>query len=298
MNNNDYIRLSLELHLFFDRIMKEHSFFLEVAFLEKDSEFKRIAKEFKELFTNILNEVVNLANNNITNNLLLSEEIVTKNTLEAEKQTSKLSNSYIDTNITIKELNLKSGNINITNELLTKINNLNRKTLISVQNLITFKNDILSRVTTCQMFTTNYPLLIKHIMNEAKMYHNLLSKIENRINLTRDDIYRQEIFWNNIMMEHAQFIRGLLDPSEDNLIMSANKYANDYKNILNNYRNNNTILTSTSLKETISFRDFKIAGEEGIINCKVKGIIIHLLADHVVREANHFINILKKYSTQ
>lgn len=293
MNNTSYIKSSLELHLFFDRIMKEHSFFLEVAFLEKDSEFKRIAKEFKETFTNILNEVVNLANNNITNNILLSEEIVTKNTLEAEKQTSRLSGSYIDTNTTIKELNLKSGNINVTNELLSKINNLNRKTLISVQNLITFKNDILGRVNTCQMFTTNYPLLIKHIMNEAKMYHSLLSKIENRINLTSNDIYKQEIFWNNIMLEHAQFIRGLLDPSEDKLIMTANKYVNDYRNILNNYTNNTLLLTSTSLTSTINFRDFKIAGEEGIINCKVKSIIIPLLADHVVREANHFINILK-----
>ena len=32
MNNNEYIRLSLELHLFFDRIMKEHSLFLETSF--------------------------------------------------------------------------------------------------------------------------------------------------------------------------------------------------------------------------------------------------------------------------
>ena len=40
MNNSEYIRLSLELHLFFDRIMKEHSFFLEVAFLEKDNNLK------------------------------------------------------------------------------------------------------------------------------------------------------------------------------------------------------------------------------------------------------------------
>lgn len=38
MNNNDYIRLSLELHLFFDRIMKEHSLFLETAFMERDNQ--------------------------------------------------------------------------------------------------------------------------------------------------------------------------------------------------------------------------------------------------------------------
>ena len=40
MNNNDYIRNSLELHLFFDRIMKEHSLFLESAFTEKNNNLK------------------------------------------------------------------------------------------------------------------------------------------------------------------------------------------------------------------------------------------------------------------
>ena len=40
MNRTDYVRLSLELHLFFDRIMKEHSFFLKTAFMEKDKDCK------------------------------------------------------------------------------------------------------------------------------------------------------------------------------------------------------------------------------------------------------------------
>lgn len=50
MNNNEYIRLSLELHLFFDRIMKEHSFFLEASFTEKNNNLKKVAKGFQESF--------------------------------------------------------------------------------------------------------------------------------------------------------------------------------------------------------------------------------------------------------
>lgn len=296
MNNNEYIRLSLELHLFFDRIMKEHSLFIETAFMEKDNELKKVARDFKEIFSNILNEVVTLASGNISSDALSSGEIVTQNTLEAENKTSSLSGSYIDTNITLKELNLRSGNVNTNEELLSRISNINRQTISSVQNLINFKNDILNKVLSCEMYTTNYPLLIKHIMNEAKLYHTLLNKLENRTTLTKSDIYRQELFWNNIMKEHAQFIRGLLDPSEEELIMTANKYANEYKIILQNYSNNPDTLTSSSLKETINFRDFKVTGEEGILNCKVKSIIIPLLADHVVREANHFIRILRSFN--
>lgn len=95
------------------------------------------------------------------------------------------------------------------------------------------------------------------------------------------------------MKGHAEFIRGLLDPSENELILTANKFSSEYENILKNYANNSVNLTNISLTETINFRNFKIAGEEGILNCKIKSIIIPLLADHVLREANHFIRILK-----
>lgn len=292
MNQNEYGRLSLELHLFFDRIMKEHSLFLEVAFMEKDQSLKKIANDFKKAFSDILSEITTLANGNVSNLFLQSNEIVTKHTLEAENKTSNLSGINIDTNITMNELNLSGGTTNLNDAFFNRISNINKRTLPIIENLIHFKNDILNQVLSCNLYTTNYPLLITHIMNEAKMYHHLLTKIENREWLTQNDIYNQELFWNNIMKEHAQFIRGLLDPSENELVLTADRFADDYETILENYANNPTYLTNASLKETISFRDFKVTEEEGILNCKIKSIIIPLLADHVVREANHFIRIL------
>lgn len=86
MNYKEYINLSLELHLFFDRIMKEHSFFLEMGFTEKNNEDKEIANNFQRAFSDILNKVIYLADGKVSNNLLTSGEIVTNNTLEAEKR--------------------------------------------------------------------------------------------------------------------------------------------------------------------------------------------------------------------
>lgn len=296
MNQKDYIRLSLELHLFFDRIMKEHSIFLEASFLDKDNDLKRIASEFQETFSDILNNVISIADGNISESLLLSNEFVTNNTITAERLTSDLSGISIDNNITKKELNLKSGNIIASEQLINEISNINRKTLPAIENLIYFKNDILNKVLSCKLYTTNYPLLITHIMNEAKMYYNLLKRVENREIFTNNYIYEQELFWNNIMKEHAEFIRGLLDPTEKKLILTADKFANEYQMIINNYSNSPNYFKNISLTETINFRDFKIAGEEGILNCKIKSIIIPLLADHVVREANHFIRLLRSFN--
>ena len=44
---------------------------------------------------------------------------------------------------------------------------------------------------------------------------------------------------------------------------------------------------------TQKFRDFKQAGVEGIETCKIKSIILPLLADHVLREANHYLRLLE-----
>lgn len=293
MNQKDYVRISLELHLFFDRIMKEHSLFLETAFVNDDKELRKIASDFQKIFSDTLRNVINLANKNISDSFINSNEMVTENTLEAEKKTQNLSNIKIDTTLTLDELKLKSGNENISEQLINQISNINKRTLPVIQNLIYFKNDILNNVLSCKLYTTNYPLLIKHIMSEAKMYYDLLNKVERRENFTKNYIYEQELFWNNIMMEHAEFIRGLLDPSEKDLILTADKYAYEYEQIIKNHSDNPLEINNISLNQTINFRNFKLSGEEGILNCKIKSIIIPLLADHVVREANHFIRILK-----
>lgn len=295
MNNNDYVRQSLELHLFFARIMKEHSLFLAVAFTERDARLKKIADNFQNEFYNLLQRTIDLSDGNISHEVLLSEEIVTNNTLEAENKTSELSGTKININPTLRELSLRSGIVNVNAQLLNEISHINKNALPLIKQLIEFKNDILTNVLNCKMFTMNYPLLITHIMNEAKMYYDLLLKIENREIIANEYIYEQELFWNNIMKEHAEFIRGLLDPSEKNLIMTADEYALKYDKILGSQNNNLLDLTNMSLNQTIDFRNFKITGEEGILNCKIRSIIIPLLADHVVREANHFIRLLKSF---
>ena len=95
-------------------------------------------------------------------------------------------------------------------------------------------------------------------------------------------------------MEHALFIRGLLDPSEEELFNTADKFADEYAELLQRCRNaQDMTLTEDSLEETKKLRDFKTAGVKGIENCKIRSIILPLLADHVLREANHFIRILE-----
>lgn len=104
-----------------------------------------------------------------------------------------------------------------------------------------------------------------------------------------------ELFWNQIMMEHALFIRGLLDPGEETLVNTADGFAKDYKRLLQTSAaaNERTMRSGNALALTQKFRDFKRAGVEGIEGCQIRSIILPLLADHVLREANHYIRLLE-----
>lgn len=296
MNFKQYISFSLELHLFFDRIMKEHAFFLTTSFPENKKDLKEIALQFEKEFATILKEVISLANYNISKNFVEANEMVTSMTLDAERKTSELTGSKFDTSLTESELRLNYSNKNRIEVDIATIKKLNSKTISLVKDFIKFKQDILENVLKCKLYTTNYPLLISHILEEAKMYLDLLNKVEEMKKAEASSFYKKEVFWNNIMKEHAWFIHGMLDPSERNLIKEAHNFALDYETILKRYGNNYIRLTKESLKETNEFKKFKVAGLNGILNCEIKSVILPLLSDHVLREANHFLRLLKSIS--
>lgn len=65
LSREKYITLSLELHLFFGRIMKEHSFFLEAGFTPKNTKLSKEADNYKVNFEKLLLDTVKLSNGRI-----------------------------------------------------------------------------------------------------------------------------------------------------------------------------------------------------------------------------------------
>ncbi len=177
----DFVRQSLELHLFFARIMKEHSFFLQVGFAPRDTEYMNKANKLRMEFDKFLMEVVSISDRNISNRVIESEEIVTPYTIKAEEKSTFYTGVKIPTSITKKELELRPGNVNDNECKMEKeVKRLNQIAIELIQCLIELKTDILENVTSCNMFTVNYPLLIDHILREAKLYLGMVERIQER----------------------------------------------------------------------------------------------------------------------
>lgn len=294
-----YVIQSLELHMFFGRIMKEHSIFLEAGFTPANSDFSKVADQYKNQFETVLYNAVQLGNGIISPAVVSSGEIVTDYTLGSEQKTQHFTGIVIDQDITNMESRLYgSDNPQITPALLQQVKHLNTKTLPLLDGLIEFKANLLEHVLSCHMFTVNYPLLIEHILREAKMYKSHLTALESG-HSPHESIKETELFWDQIMMEHALFIRGLLDPTEKSLIETSDKFADEYADLMQATKTATDMtiasVTNSTLQETTKYHAFKEAGTKGINECKIRSIILPLLADHVLRESNHYIRLLKQF---
>jgi len=303
LSSSEFVRQSLDIHLFFARIMKEHSFFLEAGFTPKDTNFTQRADEFRREFDITLSEAIILSNGIVSPEVLQSGEVITPYTQKAEMASSYFTGVQIPTGLTQAESTLMSGGMMAVNPMLEqRVSMLNQRAIGLTAALIQFKESILSNVLSCKMFTVNYPLLIVHIIREARLYLLTLQRLQNREEISLEkDAYEQEFFWNRQMAEHAKFIRGLLDPTENDLISKANDFGNEFDQLTAEAKvaMDQTVslakVTDDSLKATQNLRDFKAQGTQGILECKVKSIIIPLLGDHVLREANHYLRLLKKF---
>lgn len=293
----NYVTLSLETHLFFARIMKEHALFLEAGFMCVDTAWIEWADWFRQQFEDLLREVVELSDERVSRRILNSQELVTEFTIPAENRTEHLGGVPIDSRISVRQQNLRSGNMRWGDRVpMRAVNEINQRAFRLLEDFIAFKESILEAVKAGKLFNANYPLLIEHILREAKLYCTTVKELMENRELSYKNMQKTEAFWNRIMMEHALFIRGLLDPSEEALIEAADDFAGEYEELLERAKRQDCRamgLTEEALAETLKYRDFKAAGAEGILNCEIASIILPLLADHVLREANHYIRLLE-----
>ena len=294
----EYVVNSLEQHLFFARIMKEHAFFLKVSLLPPNANLAKEGEQLLRQFETLLSRAITLSDCVVRRCVLDSGELFTEFTEKAECQTQRLTGTALNRSLTVREMRLQSCDHNaascVSPALERQVRQLNQWGLTLVNRLIHYKERLLRDIHSCCLFTTNYPLLIEHILREARLYRAYILQLEGADDCCQD-LTHQELFWNRIMMEHALFIRGLLDPCEDALIQTADDFAADYKRLLeiSAAANDRIMRGPNALSLTQKFRDFKQAGVEGIEACQIRSIILPLLADHVLREANHYIRLLE-----
>ncbi|MED1664886.1 DUF2935 domain-containing protein [Brevibacillus laterosporus] len=253
---NAFVIRSLEEVRFWSRIMKEHSLFLKLGFNCDDTQLINEADHFYRIFENIEAQALSL--------------------------TEDVDPQYIY--------------------------EFNAQILPAVNQIWAFKRRVLGLIITCQIGGNNLPLLVDHVSREAAYFAKRLEQLNTgTLDPLPDAIINENVFFLKIMADHAKFINHLLDPSERKLVEQARDFSHDFDQLLYQAIDLDSMSPQSQTVPLLSqfvdqnrvsvrqLRDFKKTARDLIEACRIKSIIPPLLADHVFREASHFLEILDAF---
>ncbi|WP_153731582.1 DUF2935 domain-containing protein [Sporosarcina obsidiansis] len=251
-----FVTQSLEEIRFWSRIMKEHTFFLSMGFTVDQTQLIQEARYYMDLFERI-------------------------------------------------EEQIRDYNENTDPEVIRQ---LNVQVYEAAASIWAYKRKVLGLQLRCEIVTNNMPLLVDHTSREAAYFAKRLVELnEGKLKPLPEAIIKENVFFLKIMADHAKFIGHLLDPSERKLVEQARDFSHDFDQLLFQAQDldhmrpqSETVplldqFLDQNRVSVVSLRDFKKTARDLIEACRIKSNIPALLADHVYREADHFLHIIDAF---
>ncbi|WP_394522668.1 DUF2935 domain-containing protein [Lacrimispora sp. JR3] len=293
ISTETYVQWSLQYHLFWLRILKEHAIFIEATMPPPGKSLALAADAYKQNYDQFLKTAVSLSNGVIPFDVINSGQYYTQYTEEAERLAERYTGIRINTDITLSEYDIEPLSVpfRVTGTMEQEISLLNQNILSMTDSFVQFQSQLLNNRSSCGIFTMMYTGDLLHILLEAKRYQMILSALEQR---DENAIENYKTFWTQNMADHAKVMRGQFDPTENAYFNRANMFANLFDTLSQEEMNPATFPSDTTLlKDTSDIRDFKADTTEALISCKVQAIMLSLYTDHLLREANHFLFLLQ-----
>jgi len=186
------------------------------------------------------------------------------------------------------------------------VKTLNDESIRLTERFVKYKTDLLLMMLQCRLGGFNFPLLIDHVRREALYFIDHLETIQRGEMIDPvTSLTFEESFWTRIMADHSKFIAHLLDPSERQLVERSEEFSEEFDNLRFQAEDFESFLcinpifvpslgrfTNDVIMGTTELRDFKALARDLIARCEIVSLIPELLADHVFREAQYFLEIL------
>ncbi|XEQ95112.1 hypothetical protein SCACP_40150 [Sporomusa carbonis] len=177
-------------------------------------------------------------------------------------------------------------------------------TMGSLKEFIRYKRLLLELSFTNKLGSALPPLFFDHLIREAEYFMAILTKLRAGKKLAVVKALEAD-FWLRIMAEHTKFIGSRIDPSERSLIDVDRGYEVEFDNLYMQGRDYVSFFEHQPMElpafgrflqdsraATVRLRDFKQAVYDMIIKNRMLSTVPAVMADHVRREADHFLLVL------
>lgn len=185
-----------------------------------------------------------------------------------------------------------------------KFAELTTESLASLREFMRFKRLLLEEALTNELGSALPPLFFDHVLREAEYFMAILEKINAGKKLAAVKALEAS-FWLRLMAEHTRFIAGRIDPSERSLLDVVADYGGEFDQLSLQARDYVSFFSHRPLElpafdrflqdsrvAVVRLRDFKQAMHEMIVKDRMLSTIPAVMADHVRREADHFLLVL------
>ncbi len=300
LSDERFVQESLITNLFYLRTIEEFCINIGSSFFKNNEDYINQADAYKRECEKLGEKYLSIADGNINEFALNSQILVTDYTLDSEYLTEKLFGIDINTELTKRQLALTPGvDANPKEEMVNQLEEWNLQASSLVSAFIQFCSDIVTKQALGELFSYSYPSIIFYMIEECSLYYRKLDQLINRLDTNPTTVLDLEFWFNQSMKQQALFIRGLVDPSYEDVYRLAASFVSEYNQLLNDYQTtaltpeNQQVLTNRSIELLERFQTFLKEVITNVLSAKLYFIVELIFLDNMLTEANYFMYQLK-----
>ena len=298
ISDNEYITEAIEANLVYNGSMLEFTYSLSFSFLEYNKDIIDEINNYYDNFRKQMIRTIEIADNNISKEFLDSDILYTKYTIPLYKLGEELTSNKGDIGIIESLIKLNPGIVTSNPKLLEKVDNINKDTLSLLTEYRDFITYLANNTLKVNIFVFKYAMYIDDIKNRLTFYINNLKRIINKEKVSSILINSSINDTKNLMERNALFINGFVNQSEEEIILEARKYAEEYNrldlaNIDAKNEEEKDKLYNEAYNLTDKFSKFITSLIEKLLLRKLQLMVGPAYLDICLREANDFKYNLK-----
>lgn len=295
----NFVQESIAINLYYLRTLREFCLNIQTSLVPFKKGYISKAESIALSCERLGNDITSFASGMVSKEALDYQIYVTQYTLECEKLTEKLFNIDIDTGITEKELQLKSGEPKtVSKEMVDSMKRINAEAFSLADEFSKLCTEIVDKMEINELFSYSYIALTRFMIYETELFKSGLERLIQQFQIDPSSAANYEFYFNNSMRSIAIFIEKLVDPINEDIFDKAKWFENSFNEAEETYKttpltpDNQKALTE---KETLLVKEFHNFMEECIKKLLAREayfIIEPIFWDNMYTQINFFQYIL------
>ena len=295
LDNKQIFIQSIVNHVYFAGSIRSFCTAIGLTFFRNNQDYIDRAIALGIRANDIAVKALKEASKSIADEIIKNDVYITPYTKDIDELTEKLFGVDLQLHIDedIKILSSR-GNVNYNEETMIRIDKLNNEGLILVNDFNNFCLEIKRKLDSQELFSYLYPDFYDYMYDEIAVYGRDLERIISKKDYT--DFYLREYayYFNGLMKKSAEYVRGFLDPSHQDVIDLATFYVDAFSNLTEKYlknRDDETLSVETE-KLVREYKEFVTSLLKRILKAELYFITPPVVIDNFLTNINVYLFII------